>query len=147
MSKQDISQRAHRASDRGGFGVRMFNHDREHWANQPSGSSLNCYSMGDVVCWDTREEAEEAAREYMKHGLYKRCEVEPVVKGQHQMSIAEEREEIRVKAAFAAGQSAERAAVVKWLRELPTCTINGHSNERDYAERVEAGEHVERDDG
>lgn len=66
----------HAASERGGWGTRL------HYKN--GASSLNCFSLGDVVAYDSEEEANCAAQEAMSAfggSIYERITVEPVAKG------------------------------------------------------------------
>jgi hypothetical protein len=83
----------HPASQAGGWGIRM-------WGGKlmphPSGSSLNCYSLGDVQAFDSKEEAERYAHDVMLSGLYERVTVEPVEKGQRQASIYEEQHALEI---------------------------------------------------
>lgn len=91
----------HPASERGGWGIRLHGGTMPH----PSGSCLNCYSLGDVVAYDSEEEAEAAADQIRAAPirLYERVTVERVAKGQRQPSIAEERHAIDLRAAYGRG--------------------------------------------
>lgn len=73
----------HRASERGGFGNRM------HYTT--GGSSLNSFSLGDVVAYDTEADATVAAAAVFARSepfhLYTRVTVEPVERGAWSPSI------------------------------------------------------------
>jgi hypothetical protein len=55
----------HAASVRGGWGIRLYGGMMPH----PSGSGLNCYSLGDVVAYDSKAEAEETAEAIRARGM------------------------------------------------------------------------------
>lgn len=139
----ECHDRAHAASKNGGWAVRFFGGP----FSNPSGSSLNSYSLGDVVCWDEKEDAEWAVRLYMDTispitgaSMYERCTIERVEKGAHQKSINEENEDIRAREAFAEGEKKMEKRIVAWLRD------ESFARRHDIvygviAERLERGEH------
>lgn len=104
----------HRASGRGGWGIRL--HGSKVFPH-PDGSELISYSLGDVLAYDSEEEAEVAARPIRQSSSYSRVTVERVVKGQRQASHIDARHAIELRRARAEALEEAVEAVCRLMRD------------------------------
>ncbi len=82
---------SHRASERGGWALRLYYTGSGVVVREVESSSLNCFSLGDVVAYDTEADATRAAALAFEasapYGLYTKITVERVEQGAWAPSI------------------------------------------------------------